>query len=74
MIGKIKVDGDNNIKKGKNTDSAQKKEEDSPEKTQETGVKTRDVLLGGAEADDVTIMPSQEDSNKAEIEASDVRY
>ena len=52
----------------------QKKEEDSPEKTQETGVKTRDVLLGGAEADDVTLMPSQEDSNKAEIETSDVRY
>ena len=74
MIGKIKVDGDNNIKEGKNTDSAQKKEEDSPENTQEIGVKTCDVLLGGDEADDVTIMPSQEDSNKAEIEASDVRY
>ena len=74
LIGKINVDGDDNIKEGKNADSAQKKEEDSPENTQETGVKTRDVLLGGAEADDVIIMSSQEDSNKAKIEASDVRY
>ena len=62
------------LRREKNTDNAQKKEEDSPEKTQETGVKTCNVLLGGAEADDMTIMPSQEDSKKAEIEASDVRY